>query len=135
MNRVFDAQQSAFGPPGEPGDAVRIEHFANWLMNAYEDMLDWGAELRATDTPDEMSRTIELAAQAIDRPLSQVRRFIDEVITAADGIPAHLTKPQADQQAAPLVIEASVTISLDSALMDETIRELRRALGLPEDLD
>lgn len=135
MTRLFDAQQSAFGEPGEPGDAVRIEHFATWLMNAYEDMLDWGAELRSLDTAPELKRAIELAAMAADRPLNEVRAFVDRVISGTEAIPEHLAKPKADQEAAPLAIEATLEVTIDSALMSETLSELRRALGLPEDLD
>jgi hypothetical protein len=135
MTRVFDAQQSAFGAPGEPGDAVRIEHFANWIMNTYEDMLDWGRELRSLEGPDEMERPLELAARAVDRPLGQVRAFLDEVLVSTEAISAHLARPKVEQEAEPLVIEPTLSVSMDSGLTDETLSALRLALGLPENVE
>lgn len=133
MTRVFDGQQAAFGAPGEAGDAVRIEHFANWLMNAYEDMLDWGAELRATDTTDEMARAVELAAKTVDHPLGQIRDFVEDVLAGVERIPAHYTKSEAEREREPLVIEATLIVSLDTAVTDEAILEMRRGLGLDDE--
>lgn len=133
MIRVFDGQQAAFGAPGEAGDAVRIEHFANWLINAYEDMLDWGAEFRATDTTEEMTRTIELTARTVDHPLGQVRDFIDEVVAETERIPEYLAKSEDEREREPLVMKAMLTVSLDTDVTDNAILEMRRGLGLDDE--
>lgn len=132
LARVFEGQEAAFGAPGEPGDPVRIEHFANWIMGAYEDMLDWEAELRAADVSDQFERTLELASRCADRPLSEVREFVDELIARVGEIPAYLELPEAEREANPLRIEATLVVTADEPLMAETVRELQRALGLDD---
>ncbi|HKG04699.1 MAG TPA: hypothetical protein VKB03_16120 [Conexibacter sp.] len=128
MKRIFEDQQAAFGAPGEHGDAVRIIHFAEWLMNAYEDLLDWAAELRAAIVPDEFQRAVELNAQAADQPLQRLRGFVDDVIRGAEKIPEHLATPEAERE--PLVIDPTLHMALDGDVTDRAVAELRRALGL-----
>lgn len=127
MERVFEAQEAAFGPPGEAGDPVLIEHFARWIINVYEDMLDWAAELRALDVPDEFERAVALTAKVADRPLSQVRAFIDRAVEQADRIPAHMAK--SDDERGQLIVEATLAMQVDSDLMEEAVAELRRAIS------
>jgi hypothetical protein len=135
MGRLFAGQQDAFGAPGEAGDAIRIEHFANWLIGAYEDMLDWGADLRAVDTTDQMTSAIDYTARMVDQPLSQVRHFIDEVVEFAEQIPEHFAKPEVEREGEILTAETILVISLDPEITDRAILELRRGLGLgPEDV-
>jgi hypothetical protein len=133
LTRVFEGQEAAFGAPGEPGDPVRIEHFANWIMGAYEDMLDWGAELRAADVSDTFERTLELASKCADRPLGNIREFVDDLIGRVQEIPAYLELPESEREANPLRIEATLVVTADEALMAETVDELRRAVGLDDD--
>lgn len=129
MTRVFGGQEAAFGAPGEPGDPVRIEHLAQWILRAYEDMLDWAAELRAMGVPEEFEGAVELVARAADRPLSQFREFVEEVVSQSSGIPEHLAKSQEEREREPLIIEPTLVVSLDSDLTDEAIRQLERALS------
>ena len=49
------------------------------------------------------------------------------------AFPAHLAKSKVEQEASPLAIEPTLTVSMDSQLMDETLSALRLALGLPDD--
>ena len=121
MSRVFADQEAAFGAPGEPGDPVRIEHFANWIIGAYEDMLNWALDLRATDTDDAIKHVVALAARAADQPLAQVREFIDRTIAETERIPDYLAKPEAER-GDPLVIESRVTVTVDDDLFAETLR-------------
>jgi hypothetical protein len=128
MTRVFEDQQAAFGEPGEPGDPLRIEHFANWIMNAYEDMLDWGAELRATDAPSGFERAIALTAQIVDQPVGQTREFIDHTIREMGRIPEFLDLPEEEQVRNPLVIRAELVVSIDEKITEASLKELKRAL-------
>jgi hypothetical protein len=129
MSRVFADQEAAFGAPGEPGDAVRIEHFANWIIGAYEDLLDWAMDLRATDTDDEIEHVVALAAKAADRPLSEIREFIDRSIAETERIPAYFAKPEAER-GDPLVLESKVILTADEDLLTRTLTDLRDALGM-----
>jgi hypothetical protein len=130
MTRVFEGQQDAFGAPGEPGDPVRIAHFANWMANAYEDMLDWGTELRGVRGPEEFQLAIELAARSVDQPLLQVHNFINETVEAMERIPEHMEKTPAEREAEPLLIASTLLISVDDTLMESAIQELRVAAVL-----
>jgi hypothetical protein len=132
ISRLFDDQQAAFGLPGEQGDPVRLEHFANWIMSTYEDILDWGVQLRATDSSDVMTTVIELTARLAEAPARQMRDFIEKVISGAERILDHLSKSKSEQEATPLVIEATLVVSLDMDAVNEATRALRVALGLPD---
>src|ERR1700735_2277680 len=65
MGSLFQpsAMEQAFGAPGEPGDVVRIEHFAQWIVDMYEQTLDWGLAMRGLDVPDPLKKAVELAAR------------------------------------------------------------------------
>jgi hypothetical protein len=128
LTRVFEGQQAAFGAPGEPGDPVLIEHFAKWVIGAYAELLDWGAELRAVQTPEEFERAFELASQVVDKPLGQVRTFIDETVAAIERVPEHLAKPEEEREAEPLLIEATLVVSVDDDLMNATLQAFEEAL-------
>ena len=135
ITRVFDGQQAAFGAPGEPGDPVRIKHFADWVIRTYEEILDWEAEIRAAQVPEEFGRAVELLARSVDQPLNQFRRFVEDIEREVGRIPAHLAKSEAERQREPLVIETTLVISVEDGVLDEALHELRRALGLDELLD
>ena len=50
LNRLFEPEllERAFGPPGTAGDADLIVHIGRGVLQTYESMLDWAAELRRT---------------------------------------------------------------------------------------
>jgi hypothetical protein len=128
LTPLFENQQDAFGAPGEPGDQVRIEHFANWVMDAYEDMLQWGAEMRAVESTDEFERAIQLAAKVTDQPLGEIRSFVDRLIVDTERIADFVALPIEEQEANPLVIKATLAVSVDTDLMNEAAAELSRAV-------
>jgi hypothetical protein len=130
MTRVFEGQEAAFGAPGEPGDPIRIEHFAEWVLNAYEDAMDWQAAIRAADMPEEFDDARELCAQAADRPLQQIRDFIDAFINSAEGIPEFLQKSDEERKRQPLVIEHELALEMDHDLMDRALKAIRKAVRL-----
>ncbi|SDO89135.1 TIR domain-containing protein [Lentzea jiangxiensis] len=77
-------QQWAFGPAGKPGDSDKIRHLANRFVEAYENLLDWSADLRGTTTPDRFTALYRTAAHLADEPLRQIKRFVEEFITASE---------------------------------------------------
>jgi hypothetical protein len=125
MDRLFQpsTQEQAFGAPEEPGDPARIEHFAQWIVDMYEQTLDWGLTMRSLDVPDALKKSVELAAQAADQPATDIKRFIDHAIEETDRIPAAIAAPDPT----PVKIELALVLTVDDQLMTEFIRELKRA--------
>ncbi|GGU74427.1 hypothetical protein GCM10010178_77300 [Lentzea flava] len=77
-------QQWAFGPAGRPGDRDRIRLLANRFVEAYEELLDWAAELRGTTPPERFRVLYELTARLADQPLKQVEAFVAELTAATE---------------------------------------------------
>jgi hypothetical protein len=133
MGRLFQpsAQEQAFGAPGEPGDAARIEHFARRIVDMYEQTLDWGLTMRSLDIADPLKKSVELAARAADQPASDTKRFIEHAIKETDRIPAAIAGPDPT----PVNIELSLVLTVDERLMAEFNRELKRATDALADGD
>jgi hypothetical protein len=131
IERVFAAQEDAFGKPGEPGDVALIEHFAGWVIEVYRRLLDWAATVRSVDVPEEFELAVELASQAADLPLERIRSFIDETVAAVDQLPAKLTAPESKRE--PIELRLTLTLEADNELMGAAVDELRRVLGQEPD--
>lgn len=86
MTKVFDPQmwQRAFAPPGNP---VLIEHLAARLADGYEQMLDLAAAIRGARVPPAILPLMEAATRVIDRPLTDVRDYLDRVVATAVPLP------------------------------------------------
>ncbi len=123
--RVFDAraQEQAFGPPGVSGDAVKIEHAAELITSTYEGMLDWAAEIRGVVPPDVMQGVFEVAPHMADKPLKEMRTFIERAVTEMGKIPAHLKDPDGGQ----LIIDLELVLDVDENVQRELNRQTRRA--------
>ncbi|MFS8099866.1 TIR domain-containing protein [Lentzea alba] len=88
INNVADVlstgrQQWAFGPAGRKGDADKIKHLASLFVKAYENLLDWAADLRGTSTPERHRALYAATARLADQPLKQIDQFVEEFATAA----------------------------------------------------
>jgi len=127
LNRVFEAQEDAFGKPGEPGNPILIEHFADWIAQTYEGLLDWAGRLRSAGVPDDFERALELAAQAADKPARQIWDFMDHLTAEVAKIPAHLAIPEHDRR--ELIIDATLVLEADEEVLTEALEALRSALG------
>jgi hypothetical protein len=125
VNRVLDkaAQERAFGPLGEPGDAAQIEHLAERLIDVYESLIDWAARLRGTRADDEFERAIELASRFVDLPIQQFREFVERVVTEMDRLPALL---RADE---PVRLTLTLEVSIEEGVEEELHDELERLEG------
>jgi hypothetical protein len=128
LNRVFDAeaQDRAFGAPGVSGDPARIENLARHVVRAYEDLLDWAAELRALVPPDEYEELFEIAPRVVRGPIEQLRRFVDDVVVGLDPLRDHLAGDRDDV----LEINVRVVLDLDEGVVAELYAELARLRGL-----
>lgn len=128
LNLVFqkDEQVQAFGVPGESGEPVRIEQFGERIVETYEGMLDLSASLRQVEAPDVFQRVLEIATRIADRPMKDIRDFIDDVVEETERVPAFAADPNPDKE--PLEIRATLTLTVD----DEVIAEYEKALQAAE---
>jgi hypothetical protein len=120
LDQLFtpETQEKAFGKPGEAGDPEHITSFAEGVTKGYGELLEWSAGLRADGVPDALRTLFDDTSDLVDRPLEQIRAFIDDAITQLDAVPAALRN---DQQ---LSLSLTMTLSVDNALMSEVTREL-----------
>lgn len=125
IERVFAAQEDAFGKPGESGDAALIEHFACWIIEIYRRLLDWAGTVRSAGVPEGFELAVELSSQAADVPLERIRSFIDETVLAFDQLPAKLAAPRDEREP----VEVTLTLEADHDLMEAAVDELGRVLG------
>ena len=129
LTRVFEAQEDAFGKPGEPGDEHLIEHFARWIISVYRQLLEWAGAVRSADPPEEFRKAVELSAHAADAPLLQIREFVDRTVEQLEQVPKHFARPEDEREENPLLLEVTLTLSADDALVDEALAELQNALA------
>jgi hypothetical protein len=124
IERILDdkAKERAFGPDGVPGDPVHIEHLGQRLLELYESLLDWSANIRGTPTSDEFSRAFELLALHSDHCIGELRAFIDKY--AEQIVP--LSKPRTDPNSEPIVITMTITFAIDKHVSREFGREVKR---------
>jgi hypothetical protein len=116
-------QEAAFGAEGEPGDPNRIEHIASRIVGIYEELLDWAARIRGTGMSEEFARSLELLAHAADRPITEIREFIDHFVTEAERFPTLLSKGR------QLTLHFQLTLTADEALLNEVVSEAQRAFS------
>jgi hypothetical protein len=122
--RVFDAdaQERAFGAPGEPGDPVRIENLARHVIGTYEGLLDWAARMRAVVPPEDLERLLELTALMAKAPIMQFRDFVDDVVRELGKLPAHLASDTDEL----LEIEVNLVLEIDPGVLSELEAETER---------
>jgi hypothetical protein len=122
-----DAQQRAFGAPGEPGDPERIAHLARLWNSLYEGFLDWSATLRGLAVPTEFARAAELLARYAEGPVATYREFVDSLVASVDEIPEALAK--GESLSVSLVWELAIAPDVATAY-DEEVTRLRSAFDL-----
>lgn len=128
FNRLFtpEVHERAFGAPGEPGDAARIEHLAKRIMNSYEELLDWAAGLRACAVPDRFETYFELLPQMASNSIRALHDFVDKVAAETARIPALLDAPTPEE---PVEIKLTVVLSIDEGISEAVHDELERLSG------
>jgi hypothetical protein len=117
LDRVFDQAvlEKAFGKSGEPGDADRIAHVAHGVIQIYESMMDWAAELRNTSVPSDYEELLELMARMADGPIRQIRDFIQLAVDQIAQIPVLLERAAAEgaTKESPMMITLTLHLDLD----------------------
>lgn len=132
-NRIFEQsmQERAFGAPGEPGDPIHIEHFANTVVATYEMLLDWSAEIRNMSCPREWAEVRELTAQMVDQPIRQIRAFINTVVEEFSRLPARLAAHRDGD--APVMIHLLLELSVGAEVTEAMEPVFDRALRAYEE--
>ncbi len=127
MMRVFpqEVQEQAFGAPGEPGDPVRIEHFAARIIQTYGELLDWAVSIRAVEPPEVLVPPFEMAARWADQPLLEIREFVDTAVREIDRVPIFVANHAEDDK--PLEINLELKLTTDEEVSAEFHRRLKRA--------
>jgi hypothetical protein len=127
MASVFsrEAQEDAFGAPGEPGDQVRIEHSARRIIQTYEGILDWAAAIRRIEPPDVLQEVFEIAPRMADKPLVTFREFVDRVVFEMDKLPELLANLNENDE--PVTIPLDLTLDMDDQVMAEFNKRMERA--------
>jgi DNA-binding FadR family transcriptional regulator len=115
------AQQRAFGPPGEPGDAAAIRHLAQRVVSVYEELLDTAAQLRSIEAPGFLQPAFRIASRYTDAPIAQFRRFIATAIDELEGVPERAT-----DVVEPRTIRPDLVLRLDAAIQRELDAEMKR---------
>jgi hypothetical protein len=115
-----DAQETAFGRLGESGEPTMIEHIATRLIDVYEELLDWAANLRGMGVPSDFRNMIELAAQLARYPARQIREFVDYFVAQVEKIPERLLRGET------VHLELTLKIELDQDVVSAVKEELDR---------
>lgn len=138
INRAFtrEAQKHAFGPLGEHGDVLAIQHLARIVIDTYGSFLQTAEQLRSIDPPQLLRQALTLAIQFLDAPLASVRDFIARTVEEVDRLPEHLARGE------PVTVEIALALEVDSevlrqyrAEMDRIERKVRRRKWTGLDLD
>jgi hypothetical protein len=124
-----EATEMAFGRPGEVGNADLIEHLGRRIIGVYEGLIDWSSDLRTIATADELVEVFELAARSTDRPLSDIRGFIEHLVGEMEELPSRL----AGNEGRSISIEVSLIVHGDDELIEtyrKKLKSARKKLGL-----
>ncbi|MBO3664072.1 toll/interleukin-1 receptor domain-containing protein [Microbacterium stercoris] len=88
-----DAQATAMGLPGEPGDPDLIEHLADRMIAIYVDLMGWAYRLRsAAPAGDEAREMLRALADYATQPIEEIRRFVYGFRDEMDEITARLAE-------------------------------------------
>jgi hypothetical protein len=130
LDRIFDQAvlEKAFGAPGEAGDAARITHVAQGVIQIYASMMEWAAALRNTSVPSEYEEILELNARMADGPIRQIREFVQDVADQIARIPFLIEEAAAGgaTKDSPMVLTLTLNLSLDESNQEALHAALER---------
>ena len=108
-----DSVARAVGRPGEPGDHSLITQLGDRFASTYEELLDWAAGIRGTVVAPSARPVLVALAKLADEPVQAVRRFIDDLQAAAEGIAGHYRSGGDGHE----VVDLSLTLGIDRDLL------------------
>jgi hypothetical protein len=114
-----DAQESAFGAPGSPGDPDRIVHLGKLFVRTFDEILEWGRGIHGTSYAQEQARlAARIQARFADQQLLAMHAVAQNLREVADTLVERLTAGE----------EINVTVPLVFEVDPELEREFRAAL-------
>jgi hypothetical protein len=122
FSALFDPAviERAMGPPGQPGDPVRIRHLAERWTETYQDLLQWAARLRSVGKSDSYRPLFDGLARLLDTTVKNYRETVDLYVATADKIPAALKAKE------PWVQHITFVMDVDDEALVELQREIER---------
>ena len=118
-----DVQERAFGAPGVAGDPDRLKRLAMRWTSQYGALMDWAARVRGAIHSQTFDDAFELLARFADQPVTDCRRFLDDLVAQFERIPAALAAQE------PLHIDLTLTLTIEEGLVERFARELARLSG------
>ncbi|MEH3075394.1 MAG: TIR domain-containing protein [Quadrisphaera sp.] len=116
-----EAQDAAFGLPGEPGDAGRIMHLAAGYVTVYEDFLQWSQDLRdARVRDDTLKQALRVASRFVTPSLLAMRSMVASLSEECETL---LDRLDAGEK---IHVTLEVVLDLDDATRDELSNLLDR---------
>src|SRR5262249_49950834 len=111
LDTVFEHEtaESAFGAPGESGDAARITELAEKLIVVYDRMLEWVARSRATKTTEDATELAQTHAHLLDLPIHQMDEYIERWMAFALDLPELLADAEGGTQ--PQQVDMSLKLT------------------------
>lgn len=119
---LFSSERIAWavGPPGQPGDAARIEYLADRFAMSYEALLDWSARIRATVVEPDCRVLLDCLSSLVDGPLRGLDRFVAELVEAGREIAGDVSPDE------PSVVRVALTMAVDRGQQAAFEAELAR---------
>jgi serine/threonine protein kinase len=115
-----DAQEHAFGAPGEDGDAEAIERLAKSMNGIYEGLMDWAAKVRGVNRSSEFGRYFDLLSSINDSSISVYRKFVDDLVGYDDELPARIAAGE------PSVLDMNIRFAISAETMKALDGEFAR---------
>lgn len=120
-------QESAFGKPGEPGDAEQISHLARRISDTIGLMASWTLSIKGVNAPEEFDHSLELLSKTTDLSLRNLRNTVYTMVQELDGLPAQLEDRNTDE---PITLNYVFELELPPQFFDDFFAELRQAVAL-----
>ena len=130
IDRVFDPDvlEKAFGARGVAGDAGRIRQVASGVIQIYDSMMEWAAELRNTSAPDEYDDVVEQTARMVDGPVRQIHDFVQQVADQIARIPVLIEEAESEgaTEENPMTLTLTLSLSIDDGVQEQLQAALRQ---------
>ncbi len=121
---------SAFGAPGEPGDATTIRHVAGRVVEVYASLLAWAADARGALVPSKAEPIYWIISEIVDLPIHQIRDFATDLDVKLRPAIEAIRGGNAPEE--PVRMDFTLKISIGSGVMERyqtTLEEFRQSLS------
>ena len=127
VRNVNDAQAEGLFGAGAPPEPAQIEHLVDGTIAAYKELLDIAAGARQASFPHELRNLQEMTAYVVDRPVRQIRSWIDRSVREMDHIPELIERAGGN-----IVVDLSLTLESDDQLIAQIGSEVDRLMHVEQ---